>query len=94
MPTSSVVTSAAENFRFNSHLLKQTVSDLTSQEWLKRPDDKCNHIAWIVGHMALCRARVLHFMGAEWDQPALDTSARRPGSALCAFVVVHAPLFA
>jgi uncharacterized damage-inducible protein DinB len=76
VPIPSIVASAAENYRFNSRFLKQTVSDLTQEEWLERPDGKCNHIAWIVGHMALCRSRVLHFIGAEWDQPALEIFGR------------------
>ena len=47
--------------------LKQTVSDLSPEEWLKRPSENTNHIAWIVGHMAFCRSRVLHFMGDRVD---------------------------
>jgi len=76
MSVPSVVASAAENYRFNSRFLKQTVSDLSPEEWLKRPSDTTNHIAWIVGHMALCRSRVLHFMGAEWAQPSLEIFGR------------------
>ena len=76
MPIPSVVASAAENYRFNSRFLKQTVSDLSPDEWLKRPGDSTNHITWIVGHMALCRSRVLPFMGAEWTQPALEIFGR------------------
>lgn len=75
MPIPAVI-AAAENYRFNSRFLKQTVSDLSPEEWLKRPDEKLNHIAWIVGHMALGRSRVLHFMGAEWAQPALEIFGR------------------
>jgi uncharacterized damage-inducible protein DinB len=76
MPVPSVVASAAENYRFNSRFLKQTVSDLSPEEWLKRPSDTTNHIAWIVGHMTLCRSRVLPFMGAEWTQPSLEIFGR------------------
>ena len=72
MPTPAVIAAAAENYRFNSSFLKKTVSDLSPEEWLKRPDEKLNHIAWIVGHMALSRSRVLHFMSADWAQPALE----------------------
>lgn len=76
MPIPAVVASAAENYRFNSRFLKQTVSDLSPEEWLRRPDEKLNHIAWIVGHLALGRCRVLHFMGAEWAQPELEIFGR------------------
>jgi uncharacterized damage-inducible protein DinB len=76
MPIPAVIAAAAENYRFNSRFLKQTVSDLPPEEWLKRPGEKLNHIAWIVGHMALGRSRVLHFIGAEWAQPALEIFGR------------------
>jgi hypothetical protein len=72
MPVPAVVASSAENFRFNSGFLKQTVIDLTPEEWLRRPDEKLNHIAWIVGHLAFSRSRVLHFMGTEWTEPGLE----------------------
>ncbi len=65
MPVPAVIANSAENYRFNSRFLKQTVSDLSPEEWLKRPGENINHIAWIVGHMALSRRAVLHFMGTE-----------------------------
>ena len=42
MPVPQVIASASENFRFNSGFLKQTVSDLAPEEWLKRPGEKLN----------------------------------------------------
>jgi uncharacterized damage-inducible protein DinB len=71
MPVPAVIAAAAENCRLNSKFLKQGVVDLTPEEWLKRPDEKLNHIAWIVGHMAFSRSRLLHYMGTEWTQPEL-----------------------
>ncbi|MGD0913631.1 MAG: DinB family protein [Terracidiphilus sp.] len=76
MPIPAVVASAADNYRYNSRFLKQTVGELSPEEWLKRPDGKLNHIAWIVGHVALCRGVVLHFMGVEWKQPSLEIFGR------------------
>jgi uncharacterized damage-inducible protein DinB len=76
MPVPAVVASAAENYRFNSDYLTRTVRDLSPEEWLKRPSDTTNHITWIVGHMALCRSRVLPFMGAEWTRPSLEIFGR------------------
>ena len=76
MPVPAAIATAAENFRFNSKTLKQTVGDLSPEEWLKRPDEKLNHMAWIVGHMAYCRGRILHFIGVEWEQPALEIFGR------------------
>ncbi|MFZ0301139.1 MAG: DinB family protein [Terracidiphilus sp.] len=76
MPVPAVIAATAENYRFNSRFLKQTVSDLSPEEWLRRPDEKLNHIAWIVGHLALSRSRLLHFMGVEWPQPELEIFGR------------------
>jgi uncharacterized damage-inducible protein DinB len=76
VPIPAIVATAAENFRFNSRSLKENVSDLSPEEWLKRPSENTNHIAWIVGHMAFCRGRVLHFMGTELTQPGLEVFGR------------------
>jgi uncharacterized damage-inducible protein DinB len=76
MPVPTAIATAAENYRFNSRSLTQTVSDLAPEEWLKRPDEKLNHMAWIMGHMAYCRGRVLHFIGVEWPQPSLEIFGR------------------
>jgi len=72
MPAPAIVAISAENYRFNSRFLNQTVSDLKPEEWLRRPDQKLNHMAWIVGHMAFSRSRLLHFMGTEWTEPGLE----------------------
>ncbi len=76
MPVPAVIATAAENYRFNSRLLVKMVSDLSPEEWLRRPDENCNHMAWIVGHLAYCRGRVLHFMGTEWSGHRLGMFAR------------------
>lgn len=76
MPIPAAIVVAADNYRFNSRSLKQAVGDLSPDEWLKRPDEKLNHIAWIVGHMAYCRGRMLHFMGTEWNEPGLEIFGR------------------
>jgi uncharacterized damage-inducible protein DinB len=76
MPIPAVIATAAENYRFNSKSLEQAVSDLSPEEWLKRPDGKLNHMAWIVGHLAYCRGRVLHFIGVVWGQQELEIFGR------------------
>jgi uncharacterized damage-inducible protein DinB len=72
MPIPAAIANAALNFQFNSKTLRETVCDLSPDEWLKRPGEKLNHIAWIVGHMAYCRGRILHFIGTEWAPPELN----------------------
>jgi uncharacterized damage-inducible protein DinB len=76
MPVPAVIAAAQENYRFNSQFLENSVKDLSPEEWLRRPTDCMNHIAWIVGHCAWTRGRLLHFIGAEWLQPTLDVFAR------------------
>jgi uncharacterized damage-inducible protein DinB len=76
MPVPAVIASAAENYRFNSDFLARTVEDLSPDEWLRRPDEKLNHIAWIVGHVIWARKSVLTRLGADWSQPWLSSFAR------------------
>jgi hypothetical protein len=76
MPVPAVIATAAENYRFNSDFLTRTVEDLPPEEWLRRPDEKLNHIAWIVGHVIWARKAVLTRLGTEWSQPWLSSFAR------------------
>lgn len=76
MPVPAVIAAAAENFRYNSDSLVKMVEDLSPEEWLRRPNQHSNHIAWIVGHVAWTRARLLERLGVSWQQPALDIFAR------------------
>jgi uncharacterized damage-inducible protein DinB len=76
VPVPAVIASAAENYRFNSDFLTKMVSDLSPEEWLSRPNEKANHIAWIVGHVIWARKHLLGRLGAEWSQPWLGSFAR------------------
>ncbi len=76
MPVPAVIATAAENYRFNSDFLVKMVSDLSPEEWLRRPDGKCNHIAWIVGHVVWTRKMLLGRVGTEWSEPWLGMFAR------------------
>jgi len=76
MPVPAVIAAAAENYRFNSGFLTKMVSDLTAEEWMKRPDEKSNHIAWIVGHVIWTRKALLTRLGTTWSQPWLDLFKR------------------
>jgi len=76
MPVPAVIATAAENYRFNSDFLTKMVSDLSPEEWLRRPDEKLNHIAWIVGHVIWARKAVLTRLGTDWSQPWLSSFAR------------------
>jgi len=76
MPVPAVIATAAHNYGFNSDFLVKMVSDLSPEEWLRRPDEKCNHIAWIVGHVVWTRKALLGRLGTEWSQPWLGMFAR------------------
>ncbi len=76
MPVPAVITAAAENYRFNTGFLENTVKDLSPQEWLKRPSDHLNHITWIVGHVVWTRKMLLARLGSQWDLPWLGLFAR------------------
>jgi uncharacterized damage-inducible protein DinB len=52
------------------------VQDLSPEEWLNRPNEKANHITWIVGHVTWTRKMLLGWLGTEWSQPWLDLFAR------------------
>jgi uncharacterized damage-inducible protein DinB len=76
MPIPASVAQAAEDYRFNSSFLLNTVKDLTAEEWVKRPGDSGNHIAWLVGHLLWTRKRILARLGAVWSESWLDLFAR------------------
>jgi hypothetical protein len=76
MPVPAVIAAAAENYRFNSDFLTKMVGDLSPEEWLSRPNEKTNHIMWIVGHVIWTRKQLLVRLGTEWSQPWLGSFAR------------------
>src|SRR5579871_1843942 len=59
MPIPASIAHAAEDYRFNNNFVLNTVKDLAPEEWLKRPNDCSNHIAWILGHLLWTRKRIL-----------------------------------
>ena len=76
MPIPAVILTAAQNYKFNSDFLPKMVSDLKPEEWLKRPADNLNPIAWIVGHCVWTRKALLARLGTEWDKPWMGMFAR------------------
>lgn len=76
MAVPAVIAAAAENFRFNTGFLRTSVKDLKDEEWLRRPSDTANPVAWIVGHLVWSRKAVLSRMGQEWSRPWLNKFAR------------------
>jgi len=76
MSIPAVIANAAQSYEFNSGFLTKMVGDLSPEEWLRHPEGKCNHLAWIVGHVVWSRGRILYYLGTEWSLPLLDPFAR------------------
>lgn len=76
MAVPAVIAAAAENYRFNTGFLEKSVADLSPEEWLKRPGETGNHMAWIVGHVVGTRKGLLGRLGSQWDLPWLGLFAR------------------
>lgn len=76
MPVPAVIEGAAQNYRFNSDFLVNTVKDLTAAEWLKRPEPNMNHVAWIVGHCVWTRKALLGRLGSAWEKPWMGLFGR------------------
>jgi uncharacterized damage-inducible protein DinB len=76
MPVPAAIVTASQQYGFNNGFLVKMVEDLAPEEWLRRPDDKTNHIAWIVGHVVWTRKMLLKRLGTEWSQPWLDLFKR------------------
>ena len=76
MPLSPLLSVASQNFNMNSGFLKQGLADLKEEDWCKRPNQECNSIQWIVGHVTWARAMVLARLGDKWKLPWMDLYAR------------------
>lgn len=76
MPVPAVIADAAHSYRFNNDFLVNLVKDLSPEEWQRRPHERSNHMAWIVGHLIWTRKALLGILGMEWSTPWLGLFAR------------------
>jgi uncharacterized damage-inducible protein DinB len=76
MPVSPVIAGAAGEFAHNNGFLQKVVGDLTADEWLARPSDRSNPIAWLVGHTIWARQALITGLGGKWNCPGLEPFAR------------------
>jgi uncharacterized damage-inducible protein DinB len=76
LPIPASIAHAAEDYRFNGDFLANAVKGLSPEEWLKRPNESSNHIAWVVGHVIWARKGVLARLGRVWSAPWLGLFAR------------------
>jgi hypothetical protein len=77
MPVAPQIVSAATSFDRNRSMLQKSFSGLTPEEWAKRPNEHCNNILWIAGHIVWARSMALKFLQTpQWTLPWLDLCAR------------------
>ena len=76
MPLSPLLTVASQQFNTNSSFLKQGLAGLKDEDWCNRPNEDCNSIQWIVGHVIWSRAMVLARLGDKWSLPWMSLYAR------------------
>jgi len=76
MTIPSQIANAAYTFGQNAGLFKKSFEGLTTEEWLRRPNDSSNHLLWIVGHVIWARSAALGFLGSPWTKPFLPLFAR------------------
>lgn len=76
MPVPVIIATAAGEFHRNSSLLEKVVAGIPAEQWLRRPSDHSNHIAWIAGHMLWSRQTLMDRLGRKWEHPGLEVFAR------------------
>ncbi|MGA8043861.1 MAG: DinB family protein [Terracidiphilus sp.] len=76
MPVPAIIAAAAGEFHRNTSLLEKVVAGIPADQWLSRPSDHSNHIAWIAGHMLWTRQVLMDRLGTKWDHPGLEVFAR------------------
>ena len=76
MPVSNRILVGAQSFNQNAHFLKQAIDGLTDEEWLRRPNDRTNHMLWLVCHVAWSRTMLLKRLQAEWSTEWMHLYAR------------------
>ena len=65
MPLSPRLAVASSSFNLNASFLKQGLAGMSDADWVTRPNGHCNHIQWIVGHLAFSRWMHLYARGAK-----------------------------
>jgi len=76
MPAAIELSTAAFIFKRNQDMLAKAIDGLTDEQWVARPQDSCNSVFWLVGHMVWARSRALKLVGFTWTKPWLDMFAR------------------
>ncbi len=76
MPVPAIIAEASVELHRNTSLLERVVDGISPEQWLSRPSDHSNHIAWIAGHMLWARQALAGRLGRTWEYPGLEVFAR------------------
>ena len=66
---STDVQTIANQFKWNNRIFDNAVEGIPPEQWLVQPAGDSNHLLWVVGHAAVCRAVALRLLGGEWSAP-------------------------
>jgi hypothetical protein len=76
MPVAAPIVFAAASFSQNTTSLTKSFEGLAPEEWLRSPNEKSNHLTWVVGHIIWARAAVAGMLGSPFSKPWFPLVAR------------------
>ncbi|MGB8261455.1 MAG: DinB family protein [Terracidiphilus sp.] len=76
MPVPAPIAAAAGQFATNTGFLEKVTAGIAPEQWLTRPNDHSNHIAWIMGHVIWARQILITRVGGSWPKEGLEPYAR------------------
>ncbi len=59
----------ANMFNTNAQAFEKATQGVPPDQWLVRPGNDSNHLAWITGHVVVHRAMVARILGFQWTAP-------------------------
>lgn len=59
----------ASMFKTNAQVFDKAIQGVAPEQWLVRPAQNSNHLAWIAGHVVVHRAFVAKMLGLQWSAP-------------------------
>ena len=65
----STATAYIDMLNMQAGIFKNAFDGITDKDALKRPNEKVNHINWLLGHLATCRFMLLNLIGCNENDP-------------------------
>lgn len=56
-------------FKTNTGIFDKAIAGVPKERWLTQPNDECNHLTWVAGHVVVHRALAAEMLGAKWSAP-------------------------